>query len=53
VKFRRLPEEDRLTRAIFDEINAGLAANGLYMKQGTIVEVTIVAAPSFTRNHSG
>jgi IS5 family transposase len=53
LKFRHLLEEHGLTRAIFDEINASLAVNGLYMKQGTIVDATIVAAPSSTKNNSG
>jgi len=52
LKFRRLLEEHKLARAIFEEVNASLAANGFYMKQGTIVDATIIAAPSSTKNES-
>lgn len=50
LKFRRLLEENNLARAIFEEVKASLAANGLYMNQGTIVDATIIAAPSSTKN---
>jgi transposase, IS5 family len=53
LKFRRFLEEHNLARAILEEINASLAAQGLYMKQGTIVDATIVAAPSSTKNQRG
>jgi IS5 family transposase len=52
LKFRRLLEEHTLARAIFEEVNASLTAHGLYMKQGTIVDATIIAAPSSTKNES-
>lgn len=50
LKFRRLLVENQLTRALFDEINARLAARGLLMRAGTIVDATIIAAPSSTKN---
>lgn len=53
LKFRRLLEEHDLSRAIFEEVNASLASRGLYMKQGTVVDATIIAAPSSTKNESG
>lgn len=53
LKFRRLLEEHHLSRAIFEEVNRSLASRGLYMKQGTVVDATIVAAPSSTKNESG
>lgn len=53
LKFRQLLERHNLARAIFEEVNASLAVRGLYMKQGTIVDATIVAAPSSTKNQSG
>ena len=53
LKFRRFLEEHHLTRAILEEVNASLAAHGLYMKQGTIVDATIISAPSSTKNREG
>ena len=53
LKFRQLLERHNLARALFEEVNASLAVRGLYMKQGTIVDATIVAAPSSTKNQSG
>jgi IS5 family transposase len=45
--------DNQLTRALFDEINAHLAERGLLMRAGTIVDATIIAAPSSTKNHKG
>jgi IS5 family transposase len=53
LKFRRLLEEKNLTAAIFETINAHLAERGLLMRQGTIVDATIIAAPSSTKNSTG
>ena len=50
LKFRRLLEEKGLTVSIFTAINAHLAEKGLLMRQGTIVDATIIAAPSSTKN---
>ena len=50
LKFRRLLQDNDLTRALFDEINAHLAQQGLLMRAGTIVDATIIAAPSSTKN---
>ena len=50
LKFRHLLQEHDLTRALFDEINAHLAQKGLLMRSGTIVDATIIAAPSSTKN---
>jgi IS5 family transposase len=38
------------SRALFDEINAYLAQQGLLMRAGTIVDATIIAAPNPTKN---
>ena len=38
---------------MFDEINAVLKKQGLSMKEGTIVDATIIAAPSSTKNEKG
>jgi transposase, IS5 family len=53
LKFRRLLLEHDLTRALFEEINAHLAERGLLMRAGTIVDATIIAAPSSTKNSKG
>lgn len=53
LKFRRLLEERDLTALIFTTINAHLAELGLMMRQGTIVDATIIAAPSSTKNQDG
>lgn len=50
LRFRHLLEEHGLTQAIFDEIGALLQEKGLLLKQGTIVDATIIAAPSSTKN---
>lgn len=50
LKFRRLLQDNDLTRALFNEINAHLAEQGLLMRAGTIVDATIIAAPSSTKN---
>ncbi|PNG53285.1 MULTISPECIES: IS5 family transposase [unclassified Variovorax] len=50
LKFRRLLLANDLTKALFEEINAHLAEQGLLMRAGTIVDATIIAAPSSTKN---
>ena len=49
-KFRYLLEAHGLTRRTFETINAHLAAQGLTMREGTIVDVTLIAAPPLTKN---
>jgi len=53
LKFRRLLEENKLTERIFAAINTLLAVKGLILKEGTVVDATIIAAPSSTKNQSG
>ena len=53
LKFRRLLLANDLTKTLFDEINAHLAEKGLLMRAGTIVDATIIAAPSSTKNAKG
>lgn len=50
LKFRRLLEKHMLTRSIFETINAHLATHGLIMREGTIVDATLIAAPPSTKN---
>jgi IS5 family transposase len=48
--FRHLLEKNALGEQIFDAVKAHLKANGMAMKQGTIIDATIIAAPSSTKN---
>ena len=53
LNFRHLLEAHALTRRILEEVNAHLAAHGLLMREGTLVDATIIAAPSSTKNKQG
>ena len=53
LKFRHLLEANGLTKTIFDTINAHLAEKGLLMREGTIVDATLIAAPPSTKNNDG
>ncbi|MGH8675499.1 MAG: IS5 family transposase [Burkholderiales bacterium] len=48
--FRHLLETQHLTEAIFAQVRHLLAEKRLLLKAGTIVDATIVAAPSSTKN---
>nr|WP_289100355.1 IS5 family transposase [uncultured Halomonas sp.] len=50
LRFRHLLERHSLTQRIFEEINASLAERGLFMREGTIVDATIIAAAPSTKN---
>lgn len=52
LRFRHLLERHTLTQAVFAEVRAQLEAKGLLLKSGTIVDATIVAAPSSTKNQA-
>jgi IS5 family transposase len=51
--FRHLLERQGLTKKLFEKINEHLQQQGLLMRQGTIVDATIMAAPTSTKNASG
>ncbi|TSE35958.1 IS5 family transposase [Tepidimonas charontis] len=53
LKFRRLLQVHELTRAIFEAINVHLRERGLTMHRGTVVDATLIAAPSSTKNARG
>jgi transposase, IS5 family len=53
LNFRHLLERQGLTRKLFKKINQHLEQRGLLMRQGTIVDATIMAAPTSTKNSSG
>src|SRR3546814_9693010 len=50
LNFRRLLERDGLAADLFNTINAHLSAHGLLLRQGTMVDATIIHAPSSTKN---
>ena len=50
LRFRHLLEKHHLTGAIFEAIGGLLEAKGLLLRAGTIVDATIIAAPSSTKN---
>lgn len=52
LKFRRLLETHGLTQKIFEAIKSHLADKGLMMREGTIVDATIIAAAPSTKNRA-
>ncbi len=52
LNFRHWLEQHELTQALFAEVSAMLEERGLLMRQGTIVDATIIAAPPSTKNKS-
>lgn len=50
LRFRHVLEEHELTQAIFERIKALMEDKGLLLRSGTIVDATIIAAPSSTKN---
>jgi IS5 family transposase len=50
LNFRHWLERHDLSRSLFDEVSAMLEEGGLPMRQGRIVDATIIAAPSSTKN---
>jgi len=50
LRFRRLLEQHELCGQILDTVNHYLASKGLRIATGTIVDATIIAAPSSTKN---
>ncbi len=53
LRFRYLLEKHELAPKILLTIDAGLAAHGLMLKTGTLVDATLIAAPSSTENKAG
>ena len=49
-RFRHLLEANDLGRRLFEEVHRHLEANGLKLSAGTIVDATIIHAPSSTKN---
>jgi len=53
MRFRHLLEEHKLGAEIFEEVGRLLQQRGLRLSKGTIVDATIIAAPSSTKNADG
>ena len=53
LNFRRLLETHDLAAQMFAAVNAHLHARGLTLQKGTIVDATIIHAPSSTKNREG
>ena len=53
LNFRHLLEKHGLGEALFEEINAHLASLGHRLKTGTMVDASIITAPSSTKNCTG
>jgi len=53
LNFRHLLEEYDLAEDILKQVNAHLVRKGLLLKRGSIVDATIIAAPSSTKNAEG
>ena len=52
LQFRHLLEAHGLTEQIFKVINQTLGERGLFLKAGTIVDASLIAAPTSTKNQS-
>lgn len=50
LKFRRLLEKHKLNEQIFATVGRVLQGSGMIVKTGTIVDATIIGAPSSTKN---
>jgi IS5 family transposase len=52
LKFRHLLERHDLAKEIFVQVNAHLGQQGLFLREGTIVDATIIAAAPSTKNQA-
>jgi len=53
LNFRHLLEAHELGRRLFEEVHVHLEGQGIKVSKGTIVDATIINAPSSTKNASG
>ena len=53
LRFRHLLEANKLSIELLTNINATLATKGLMLKTDTVVDTTLIAAPSYIENTSG
>ncbi len=53
MNFRHLLEQHQLARQLFDAVNLWLSDAGIMMKQGSLVDATLIEAPCSTKNKRG
>jgi len=53
LKFRHLLERHDLARQVFQEMNQWLSEAGILLKEGSLIDATIIEAPSSTKNKMG
>jgi IS5 family transposase len=53
LRFRHMLEQNDLGAQILAAVNAKLIGRGLMLKTGTVVDATLIAAPSSTKNDKG
>jgi transposase, IS5 family len=53
LNFRHLLERHGLGKKLFKRINRHLQENGLLLREGSIIDATIIAAPTSTKNQEG
>ncbi len=53
LNFRHLLEEHQIAEQVLERVNESLIEKGLLIKQGTILDATIINAPSSTKNKKG
>jgi len=53
LRFRQLLEANNLASQILATVHANLIERGLLLKAGTVIDATLIAAPSSTKNSSG
>ena len=53
LRFRHALEKHKLAEQILKTVNELLTAKGLMLRSGTVVDATLIAAPSSTKNSSG
>ena len=53
LRFRHVLEKHKLAERILATVNLLLGAKGLMLRSGTVVDATLIAAPSSTKNSSG
>ena len=53
LNFRHLLEENRIAEQILETVNQSLREKGVMLKEGTILDATIINAPSSTKNKKG
>jgi IS5 family transposase len=53
LNFRHFLEQHNLGKKIFKEVNAHLEGHGLMLREGSIVDASIISAPSSTKNQKG